>query len=1381
MRKINLCIFICILCCAFSFAQLGPEDETIVIKTEFETTDFHESFYIGGDNIYTPITSYKGSIYFIWIDSSRRPKLGKIKNGIVTTQFLDKNEDDPYIIREDGHHKFSLGIDKQGYIHIIGDLHNYGTSTTDSSYVERYRLKYNLYWRSEQPENIHSFIFQGGDQSKVTPGYGFSYPSFHSDMNGELYVRHRAKIGPWGHYDGEMGWIASRYNMETKQWIELGKIPASDTFTEQYSPTNKAIFWEDNGIGSQTNKNWYQYFGGDMRFDFNNRWHLTTAINNNNDIEKNTDIIYAYSDNGGTSFNKVDGSNIENLPIRADLGTNQGTIVTNLNEAPEGFIFSSSICFNKEGSPMVSYTKVDSTALYKMDIRKYKYWKLTTKQWSLEKSYPVGGFMRHTTTLDANGIINYIGPDINGNIIRDFGLNESIDNSKWKNTNGFISGIDHRAVREKNALRFFHFNPKDSIKKLKIVTLEGIPNTSPISEEWTQTTIGQTSGETSMFHDIYQLKSTGKFQEDLSGNFVHQEIEGDFEFQARVINVNYMSDDSFAGLLVRDSNNENDSFFGIASTSYNGVKTISKDHLQETKTSVLEGYEPSEWLKIKRTGSLLESFRSDNGKIWTKLESKEINMNTIVSCGLISGSGNLEQVGHARVDHVSIKRTNIAAHYNFNNNINDSSGNDIHGTNFNELFFENESNEQQVLNLKGDTPRPTITKDELLKLQNLTLTAWIKPQDINNDLKGIIQSPFSNGTQSGWRLTSYKDVLTATLATNNSIKSVSTPGIKPLEWNHIALSYNHQSLKIYLNGVLSDSIHHSGDIIYNLQNNIEIGNAEGTQKFNGLLDELKIRDIGISSKQIKQEYLDQKDNYIIVDTISQTALIAHYKLNATINDSSGNNLHGNNINQLIFKEENTIQALDIENNNMHAIIEKNELLKLNKLTISTWIKPQIIDNNLRGLIQSAYGDGWYSGWNLNLYKDVLTVTIVTDNESKTASITGLKAEEWNHVAFSYDGNSIKIYLNGIDNSSIPLSGNIIYNLQNDMEIGNANNTLKFNGLMDEIKIFNYSLSNIDIEQEYLNLKETYLPSPVETSSTSSLIAYYNFNNTGLDESGNNLHINNENQLIFNLETDEHTLDLKNNNPNPIIAKNELLKPQKLTFSAWIKPESFNNDLKGIAQSAFADGWNSGWQLTSYKDILTATIVSENEKRSASITGFISEEWNHVAFTYDQNFLKIYLNGIPTADSTPLTGNIIYNLENDMEIGNCPGTVKYSGLMDEVKLFDYSLSDSEIEQEFVSKKDIYQPSDTINTLYDSHTEIAISIYPIPVIDFINIEYSNYIEIDRIEILDLIGNHIRNIQLINQHTIIDLSDLAPNIYYFKIIKNTGETHIKRFIVE
>jgi hypothetical protein len=74
--------------------------------------------------------------------------------------------------------------------------------------------------------------------------------------------------------------------------------------------------------------------------------------------------------------------------------------------------------------------------------------------------------------------------------------------------------------------------------------------------------------------------------------------------------------------------------------------------------------------------------------------------------------------------------------------------------------------------------------------------------------------------------------------------------------------------------------------------------------------------------------------------------------------------------------------------------------------------------------------------------------------------------QWHHVFFVYDGVNEKIYVNGQLDVSTPLAANVNLGIAN-ITLGNSYVLDKpFNGTIDEIKIFNKTLSANKIKALY---------------------------------------------------------------------------------------------------------------------------------------------------------------------------------------------------------------------------------------------------------------------------------------------------------------------------
>lgn len=314
-------------------------DETVTMITEFTTTDY--STALASDNTYTPLATFNGNTYFVWVDSDFHPWVTKINEQGATSERLDDGDD--YVVREDSHDKFSLGIDKYCYIHIVGDMHNHSPSIYNDNLPLRYRGSNIMYWVSNSPENIGNFTFTGFGPSRAVPGHAFTYCSFTNDMNMELYMSCRNRDDANGHYPGMAGFALFYYDADLQIWTARGGYaPATP------APLTKLVLWEDNGFGDT---GWYQAFANTVRFDRFNRLHFAATINNDPNSMGSSHIVYAYSDDGGVTFHRADGTLIQNLPMRVDTGMDQASIV----DGPvDNFSVSATAFIDAQGIPFVT-------------------------------------------------------------------------------------------------------------------------------------------------------------------------------------------------------------------------------------------------------------------------------------------------------------------------------------------------------------------------------------------------------------------------------------------------------------------------------------------------------------------------------------------------------------------------------------------------------------------------------------------------------------------------------------------------------------------------------------------------------------------------------------------------------------------------------------------------------------------------------------------------------------------------------------------------------------------------------------------------------------------------------------------------------------------
>ncbi|MCC5844374.1 MAG: BNR-4 repeat-containing protein [Verrucomicrobia bacterium] len=281
-------------------------------------------------DVYTPVGHARGHTFLVTPDENHHPVvIQATPSGEVRKVFLDPEHgvEDAYRAFPDPHNHFSLGVDKRGYVHITGDMHQFGSGHARHGgfpYPERYDDKKNaamLYWRSVEPWDITAgFRFMGAKDSPYRmPGASWTYGRFARDRDGELYYSSRVR-SKWakdyripGSRQGAMAFGLYRYDVDSERWRAVGAAPAFPN-PDNVAQAFDVLYWTHSGRADTGQS--YQAYQAQVNFDVNNRMHFNASSY----VEPGevSQMSYAYSDDGGETWYRADGSRIPGLPLRGE-------------------------------------------------------------------------------------------------------------------------------------------------------------------------------------------------------------------------------------------------------------------------------------------------------------------------------------------------------------------------------------------------------------------------------------------------------------------------------------------------------------------------------------------------------------------------------------------------------------------------------------------------------------------------------------------------------------------------------------------------------------------------------------------------------------------------------------------------------------------------------------------------------------------------------------------------------------------------------------------------------------------------------------------------------------------------------------------------------
>jgi hypothetical protein len=238
---------------------------------------------------------------------------------------------------------------------------------------------------------------------------------------------------------------------------------------------------------------------------------------------------------------------------------------------------------------------------------------------------------------------------------------------------------------------------------------------------------------------------------------------------------------------------------------------------------------------------------------------------------------------------------------------------------------------------------------------------------------------------------------------------------------------------------------------------------------------------------------DGYDNYatatvtVIVLSDRAASLVAAYNFNegssTTVTDASGNN-HTGTIRGAKWTTAGKFgNALVFNGTNALVTIPDTSWLRLTTaMTLEAWVKPSKVTNGWRDVIRKGNNDYF-----LDATSDHNKVPAGGGTFGTTKTVVwgkaGLAANTWTHLAVTYDGMRIRLYVNGVQVSSQEKTGNLVTST-NPLQIGgDSRYGHYFQGTIDEVRIYNQELLPSEIVAD------------MQTPVTRSVVAAYGLHET----------------------------------------------------------------------------------------------------------------------------------------------------------------------------------------------------------------------------------------------------------------------------------------------
>lgn len=389
----------------------------------------------------------------------------------------------------------------------------------------------------------------------------------------------------------------------------------------------------------------------------------------------------------------------------------------------------------------------------------------------------------------------------------------------------------------------------------------------------------------------------------------------------------------------------------------------------------------------------------------------------------------------------------------------------------------------QAFNLAGNSgDRVLLGNTPDLRRQNFTIEAWVKRSSssvvTNSPAGGSPNGSFFAFGQSGYAFLIDQNTNKLGLsAVGASVIYSPTLAITDTNWHHVAVTVSGPAFTagtqtiFYLDGVAETTGYAP---FYGFSTNAAIGSrGDGvtTNAFFGTIDELSIYDRPLSPAEIQAIFAaDTAGKCKPLATNAPENQVLWLAGDGDALDSTGNGNNGVSQGSAAFTVGKVGQAFKFDGTapSQFNIPDSPSLRPTTAVTVEGWINPAFSQTGFQGvLFKGNTGSAGGQPYSLFVNGAAHSIVVRVGNDSTFqafGSVGGIPTDVFSHVAFTYDGTNVRIYINGVlDSTNASSIGTLAQTDTNPLRIGGLGGSFNFTGSADEIGIYNRALTAAEIQ------------------------------------------------------------------------------------------------------------------------------------------------------------------------------------------------------------------------------------------------------------------------------------------------------------------------------
>ncbi|MEK6875044.1 MAG: LamG domain-containing protein, partial [Nanoarchaeota archaeon] len=437
-----------------------------------------------------------------------------------------------------------------------------------------------------------------------------------------------------------------------------------------------------------------------------------------------------------------------------------------------------------------------------------------------------------------------------------------------------------------------------------------------------------------------------------------------------------------------------------------------------------------------------------------------------------------------------------------------------------------------------------------------------------------------------------------------------------------------------------------------------------------------------------------------------TNLVAYFKFdNGNLNDSLGLTTGSGNfsvVNDGIIKSAVSLSGVNYAAGISYTNTSRFNMTSTNALTILAWVKgntfrgrnaSDVLNDNAE--VVAKFSGGTEFDWNLGIFDNhtIANIWTIANGQLQANGTTKLLYGRWYHIGMTWGSGDIKFYVDGLaDGSRLGLGGTISSSSE-PLSIGRSARFNaagfepgNFNGSIDEVKIFNRTLTASEIANEYQMMSYGSTEKDASGSPAPDIpVALWHFDDAATSTSmfdffGDSVGVLSNVSRIAGVYG---TNGLFFNGTNAVVVVNHsqvFNLSGNFTFFAWINTSSVDKVNQYVLSKHEHTSMPSFAVLVNNSQV-SCLVGNATGMVGVAATGTITNGFLYrIGCVYNSTTLGVIVDDI--IRSTTASGGLVNITANAFYIGSVNGTGNFfNGTIDEVELYNRPFTVDEISQSY----------------------------------------------------------------------------------------------------